>query len=403
MSQGQVPQVGLQILNRAFSRFAHVIGYVLLCGAILDLLGYETLTPSRGLWLAVLPVVATLATLILLDRRRTLFFSVLFLVVGGITQLWVVAAILLVVPGASFATTPALSLVSVALLFVGGSGFVPSAGIAWSLAGFAVGSAASIAGQLQAGVMLHPDYIAIAAEFGLLLVLAMVALTRTRRLSVRPELDRAVMDEELADLRYRIEVRAAALIHDMVLARLAAIAAEPGTAIRPELKRQIEKDLETLIGEDWFGDPSPELDSQSRTGWRNSALQTAVQEARELSLAVELTGDLPAVTRLAREHDQALGLAVKQCLVNVLRHAQVDSAEVVIIGSETEVSVMVIDAGRGFSEQSVASDRLGLRQSVHRRIESVGGSVQVWSTPGRGTCVMIRVPVESGESVVKDD
>ena len=53
---------------------------------------------------------------------------------------------------------------------------------------------------------------------------------------------------------------------------------------------------------------------------------------------------------------------------------------------------MVIDGGKGFHERETSVDRLGLRQSVRRRIESVGGTVQVWSTPGKGTSVMIRVP-----------
>ncbi|HEY5229783.1 MAG TPA: ATP-binding protein, partial [Galbitalea sp.] len=123
-----------------------------------------------------------------------------------------------------------------------------------------------------------------------------------------------------------------------------------------------------------------------------SALLAAVQEARDLSLAVDVTGDPGAIGRLTSERDVAVGLAVKQCLVNVLRHAQIGRAEVVVIGSVTDVSVMVIDAGRGFSEQLIASDRLGLRQSVRRRIESVGGEVRLWSTPGRGTSVLIRVP-----------
>jgi len=79
----------------------------------------------------------------------------------------------------------------------------------------------------------------------------------------------------------------------------------------------------------------------------------------------------------------------------VQRHSGVENAEVVVYGSETEVSVMVVDAGRGFSEAETGADRLGLRHSVRRRIEAVGGQVQVWSTPGRGTSVMIRVPVDA--------
>jgi hypothetical protein len=212
---------------------------------------------------------------------------------------------------------------------------------------------------------------------------------------VRPELDRAVIDDELSVLRYRTEVRAAALMHDTVLGHLSAIAAGSDGALQPRLRSEIEKDLAVLIGEEWLNDPTPAPDDPSRSDWRRSALLSAVQEARDLSLTVDVTGDPGAIGRLTAERDVAVGLAAKQCLVNVLRHAQVDRAEVVVIGSRTDVSIMVIDAGRGFSEQLVASDRLGLRQSVRRRIENVGGEVQLWSTPGRGTSVLIRVPAES--------
>ena len=181
-------------------------------------------------------------------------------------------------------------------------------------------------------------------------------------------------------------------MHNTVLGHLAAIAAGADGALHPQLKREIQKDLTVLIGAEWLTDPPPAADDQARADWRHSALLAAVQESRELSLAVDVTGDPAAVGRLTAERDIAVGLAVKQCLVNVLRHAQVAHAEVVVIGSASDVSVMVIDAGRGFSEQLVASDRLGLRQSVRRRIESVGGEVRLWSTPGRGTSVLIRVP-----------
>jgi len=139
-------------------------------------------------------------------------------------------------------------------------------------------------------------------------------------------------------------------------------------------------------------EPAPVAEDTARSDWRRSALMAAVQEARELLLIVDVTGDPAAIARLSRDRDVAVGLAVKQCLVNVLRHARVGRAEVVIIGSDSDVSIMVIDAGRGFSEDLIASDRLGLRQSVRRRIESVGGEVRLWSTPGRGTSILIRVP-----------
>ncbi|HEX4443543.1 MAG TPA: ATP-binding protein [Galbitalea sp.] len=394
MTQGQTQPVGLQAVNRAFSRFAHVTGYTVLCGAILEVVGYQSAAPHAIIWPVLVPIVVTLALLVLLDRLRTFVISAVFLVVGSITQYLVSVALLSAVPSLQSSDSLVLSLVSVSLVLVCGSGFVPTSTIIWGVIGFALSQLAALAADIATGSSYRFDVISVVVVIGLLLVEGTDALTRSRRVAVRPELDRAVIDEELSVLRYRIEVKAAAIMHDTVLNHLSAISAGKDGPLDPYLGNQIEKDLAILIGEEWLNDAGPTSDDQARNDWRRSALLTAVQEARDLSLVVDVTGDLGAIGRLSRERDDALGLAVKQCLVNVLRHAQVSRAEVVVIGSESDVSVMVIDAGRGFSEQLVASDRLGLRQSVRRRIEAVNGEVRLWSTPGRGTSVLIQVPAK---------
>ena len=43
-------------------------------------------------------------------------------------------------------------------------------------------------------------------------------------------------------------------------------------------------------------------------------------------------------------------------------------------------------------EAETGSDRLGLRQSVRKRIERLGGSVVIWSRPGAGTSVLLTLP-----------
>jgi signal transduction histidine kinase len=392
--QAQAQHAGLLAVNRAFSRFVHVTGFACLCGAILEIGGYQAAAPAAPIWPVLAPLAMTLVFLVLLDRWRTTLYSVLFLVVGGVSQYCLSLSLLSAFPALRESPTLILSLVPVALILVCGPGFVPSSTIIWGTVGFAIGQAASLAAAFSTGSPFRLDAIAVVVEVGLVLVELTDSITRTRRLAVRPELDRAVIDDELSVVRYRTEVRAAALMHDTVLGHLSAIAAGADGALHSRLKNEIERDLALLIGEDWLNDPVPVADEQSRSDWRRSALLAAVQEARDLSLKVDVTGDPGAIGRLTTERDVAVGLAAKQCLVNVLRHAEVHRAEVVVIGSDSDVSVMVIDAGRGFSEQLIASDRLGLRQSVRRRIESVGGDVRLWSTPGRGTSVLIRVPAE---------
>jgi signal transduction histidine kinase len=394
VSQGHPHHVGLLAVNRAFSRFAHVTGYACLVGAICEIAGYQAGALTAMIWPVLLPLIVSLVLLVLLDHWRTTLYSVLFLAVGGVGEYWLSVSLLSAYPSLRSNHTLILSLASVALVLVCGSGFTPTSTIVWGIIGFAIGQTASIAAMFVTRSPFRIDPISIVVVVGLILVELTDAITRGRRLAARPELDRAAIDDELAVLRHRTEARAAALMHDTVLGHLAAIGAGLDGPLSPRLRREIRKDLAVLVGEDWLNEPAPSTDDQARADWRRSALMIAVQEARELSLAVDVTGDPGAIGRLTTERDIAVGLATKQCLVNVLRHAQVHRAEVVIIGSDADVSVMVIDAGRGFSEELVASDRLGLRQSVRRRIESVGGEVRLWSTPGRGTSILIRVPVE---------
>ena len=112
---------------------------------------------------------------------------------------------------------------------------------------------------------------------------------------------------------------------------------------------------------------------------------------------VEVSGDRAALGRLGPAIDRELGLAVQQCLVNVILHSGIVAAEVVIESEPNSISLMVMDAGRGFTESETGADRLGLRQAVHRRIERLGGSVSVLTRPGAGTSVLLSVPVAPEE------
>src|ERR1700722_8115285 len=92
--QGQSQHVGLLVVNRAFSRFAHVTGYACLGGAILELVGYQVDAPSALIWPVLLLLAVSLVLLVFLDRWRTAPYSVLFLIVGGVSQYWISVSLL---------------------------------------------------------------------------------------------------------------------------------------------------------------------------------------------------------------------------------------------------------------------------------------------------------------------
>ena len=379
-------------VRRAYAKAAHVVALVCILIACATVLAIQAQLPDRILWPALVAFAVMLAALWQLDRHRTPFYNAAYLVVGGACVYWVSIVAMSEFPGASQSDNFILSMGKVALVMVGGAGVRTSSAIAWSAGGLIVSGIATVIAVAQTNSLFVVDSTALTA-FGIFTVLqAGMTLTRFRGRSAQPSLHRAARDEQLSAMRYRIEVKAAAVMHDTVLNHLAAIASSRDGEINQTLRDQIDRDLEVLVGEEWLLDADGAPDQQAHVDWRTSPLFRVVEESRQLGLEVEVSGDVAAVSRLGVERATAVALAAKQCLVNVSRHAGTDRAELVVYGSDREVSVMVIDTGKGFSEQETGSDRLGLRQSVRRRIENVGGTVQVWSTPGKGTSVMIRVP-----------
>jgi signal transduction histidine kinase len=93
----------------------------------------------------------------------------------------------------------------------------------------------------------------------------------------------------------------------------------------------------------------------------------------------------------------ALEAATLAALDNVRRHAGERARVWVLLEEEAhQVTVTVRDDGRGFAvdrlEAARAEGRLGVSGSIRGRIEEIGGTVQIISTPGEGTEVEMRVP-----------
>lgn len=375
-----------------------MVALVCIVIAMFGVFALQSQSPDRVLWPALIALGVMLVSLWQLDRHRTPFFNAAYLVVGAACVYWVSIVAMSEFPGERISDTFILSLTKVALVMVGGAGVRASTAILWSAAGGLTAGTATWIAARQTDSVFVLDGTPIAAFCLLTIIQLGLSANVFRGRNAQPSLHRAARDEQLSAMRYQIELKAAAVMHDTVLNHLAAIANAGEGALDPKLRDQIDRDLEVLVGEEWLLDADGPADQETHIDWRNSRLFRAIEESRELGLEVEVSGDVSSVSRLGPEHAAAVALATKQCLVNVLRHAGTDRAEVVVYGSDQEVSVMVIDTGKGFTEDETGADRLGLRHSVRRRIENVGGTVQVWSTPGKGTSVMIRVPAAtSGE------
>lgn len=86
----------------------------------------------------------------------------------------------------------------------------------------------------------------------------------------------------------------------------------------------------------------------------------------------------------------------QECLTNVTRHAQAKSVRVVLCQEEESILLVVEDDGIGFVESGSSNTvgSLGLL-GMKERAQFCGGDVHITSTPGKGTTVTVRMPVDT--------
>jgi PAS domain S-box-containing protein len=98
---------------------------------------------------------------------------------------------------------------------------------------------------------------------------------------------------------------------------------------------------------------------------------------------------------------QQLFRIIQEACSNARRHAEVDQVNLSFEKRDGIVRISIQDQGRGFDPQQVARQHgghFGL-QFMHERAAELGGSLQVSSEPGQGTCVVVEVPLGQPSTV----
>ena len=95
--------------------------------------------------------------------------------------------------------------------------------------------------------------------------------------------------------------------------------------------------------------------------------------------------------RLERSVEIALYRIVQELVSNMLKHAKASELTIGVTRAPGRLSVVVSDNGIGFDPSSM-SGGMGL-SNVRSRATAIGATVQVDSTPGKGTTVSVECPV----------
>ncbi|MEZ4866446.1 MAG: PAS domain S-box protein [Caldilineaceae bacterium] len=122
-------------------------------------------------------------------------------------------------------------------------------------------------------------------------------------------------------------------------------------------------------------------------GW----LATQMAQRYGFTIQVEAPADLPVPNDDLRV---LLFKAVREMLFNIVKYAGVNAATVALSHADDQLRIEVSDQGVGFDAAILedATQSHGLYQN-RRRLELVGGEIEVESSPGHGTRILVTCPL----------
>ena len=183
------------------------------------------------------------------------------------------------------------------------------------------------------------------------------------------------------DLHDGTQQRLVALGLELRLAQ-AAVPADP-----PELQTQIGRVADELTG------ANEELRELARgihpailsEGGLGPALRTL---ARRAAIPVEL--DIQTDTRAPDPIEVAAYYVVSEALTNTTKHARATYAHVTVEQRDAHLHLTIRDDGIGGADPAGGSGLIGLRD----RVQALSGSIEVNSRPGKGTTIVVELPLQ---------
>jgi signal transduction histidine kinase len=97
--------------------------------------------------------------------------------------------------------------------------------------------------------------------------------------------------------------------------------------------------------------------------------------------------------RLENTLEIAIFRTVQELSTNIIKHSQATEATIHLTDHGDSINIMIEDNGVGFDRKNIdTADGMGL-QNIKKKIVQLGGNLEIDSTPGKGTTIIIDIPV----------
>jgi signal transduction histidine kinase len=126
-----------------------------------------------------------------------------------------------------------------------------------------------------------------------------------------------------------------------------------------------------------------------------SALHGLQRELSQPNIGITFTHDNVPPT-LPPDLTLCLFRVAQEALQNAVKYSQARQVSMCLSGVSEGLALTIVDDGVGFDVDAVWGTGLGLI-SMGERVEAIGGTFKVRSTPGAGTRVEVKAPVRAVE------
>jgi signal transduction histidine kinase len=100
------------------------------------------------------------------------------------------------------------------------------------------------------------------------------------------------------------------------------------------------------------------------------------------------------ITALGSEQQTVLFRIFQEAMTNVVRHAQASAVHVTLAERRGEFELRIRDNGRGVTDAQVTDPRAMGLVGMRERVALVGGTFHIAGRRGKGTAIVVRVPIE---------